>query len=63
MTFKLFMFSQKPVKCPICVPVRGFINERKLAEHLNVHTGKKPFKCKQCGAAYASEGNRNAHVR
>ncbi|XP_053382145.1 uncharacterized protein LOC123540079 [Mercenaria mercenaria] len=32
-------------------------------EHINFHTGEKPFKCSICDAAYAKRENLAAHVR
>ena len=42
---------------------KGFIYPHKLQEHLNTHTGDKPFKCKFCNAAFASSSNKRMHER
>ena len=48
-------------KCDVCG--KGFFEASKLAEHHNVHTGAKPFKCKFCSASFASNGTMRAHQR
>ena len=51
----------KPFQCHLCT--RGFTTRQHLQDHVNVHTGAKPHECSYCGAKFASNGNRNAHVR
>ena len=48
-------------RCHLCGI--GFIYPHKLQEHLNTHTGDKPFKCKFCNAAFASSSNKRMHER
>lgn len=56
--------EDRPHKCSICIPVKGFAIKRLYDEHMNTHTGEKPYKCKLCkGAAFASQGNLGAHIR
>ena len=55
--------KDKTYLCAICVPLKGFNYRNKFEEHMNVHNGEKPFKCKMCNAAYASSGNLCAHIR
>ena len=56
--------DQKPFQCKICVPVKGFLYKANLDEHMNIHLGKKPFKCTSCpGVAYANNANLSAHMR
>ena len=50
-----------PYKCEVCS--KGFICHFKRDEHINVHTGAKPFKCKYCPSAYASFGTLRMHER
>ena len=53
--------DQKKYKCDTCG--KGFTNNQRLSEHLNVHTGEKPFKCKFCPACFASKGTLAMHER
>ena len=55
--------KEKPYHCSICVPLKGFLYKKKLLEHMNTHTGEKPFECKLCNAAYACKANLYAHIR
>ena len=32
-------------------------------DHVNVHTGEKPHKCKYCGQGFAMSGNRSSHEK
>ena len=48
-------------KCEFCG--KGFLNNEKLKDHINIHTGEKPHLCKFCGAAFASYGTCRMHER
>merc|ERR1719464_1027782 len=48
-------------KCDICG--KGFISNGKLQNHVNIHTGAKPYKCKFCTAAFGDSANHRAHER
>ena len=48
-------------KCETCG--KGFLQRGKLLEHMNVHTGAKPFKCKFCGNAFSNSSNCRAHEK
>ena len=50
--FQIFYFSGK-----------GFIHANKLREHINIHTGEKPFKCQYCPSAFASAGTKAMHEK
>ena len=40
-----------------------FYNKTSFDNHMNVHNGIKPHKCRDCGKAYADSGARNKHFR
>ena len=48
-------------KCTFCG--KGFAQGRNLKDHINIHTGEKPYICKFCGAAFSSVGNHGMHER
>jgi uncharacterized C2H2 Zn-finger protein len=52
---------EKRHKCDICG--KGFIDNARLSDHLNTHTGAKPYVCKFCGNTFASKGNHRMHER
>ena len=51
----------RPFQCHMCT--RGFALKKHLEDHINVHTGNKPYECKYCGMKFASDGNMNGHIR
>ena len=53
--------EDKRHKCKFCG--KGFVENRKLKDHINTHTGEKPYLCKLCGAAFADKGNHRKHER
>merc|ERR1712029_914044 len=57
--------ADRPFKCLLCNPLRGFALKQTYEEHMNIHTGEKPFKCeKGChNIAYACKANLFAHYR
>ena len=54
---------EKPYQCQEKDCGKGFLTKTALDEHMNVHTGEKPFKCKYCPAAYGSFGTKAMHER
>ena len=53
--------DQKKCRCEVCG--KGFSCNQRLLEHLNIHTGEKPFKCRYCSASFASRGTCAGHER
>ena len=48
-------------KCDICG--KGFMSTQALKDHVNVHTGEKPYDCNLCSAKFSNKANMYAHVR
>ena len=48
-------------KCSYCGKI--FTQGRGLKDHINTHTGAKPYMCNYCGAAFASHGTWRMHER
>ena len=48
-------------KCEICG--KGFSTNQSLRDHVNIHTGERPYVCKICGKKFASSGNKQMHLR
>ena len=48
-------------KCTICA--KSFCENSRLKDHMNTHTGEKPYKCKYCSACFASAGTHAMHQR
>jgi len=54
--------SQKRFQCEHCA--KGFVDNRKLREHMNIHLNMKPYQCREgCEMAYSDRSNRNQHER
>ena len=53
--------DRKKFQCDKCG--KGFINKQHFSEHLNIHTGEKPYKCKFCPAAFAIKNSCAKHER
>ena len=53
--------EDKKYKCPTCG--RGFTDKYARNDHINVHTGERPHKCKYCPATFASQGTLGTHQR
>ena len=53
--------DQKKFKCEVCD--KGFSESHRLKDHMNIHTGEKPYKCKYCANCFANRGNQRMHER
>ena len=52
---------KRKYQCTLCG--KGFLSPQHLQDHMNIHTGAKPYMCKYCGSTYASMGNWRMHER
>ena len=50
-------------KCFIFHSISGFVLQKGLDQHMNIHTGNKPYKCDYCGRGFADDGNRRMHQK
>ena len=41
----------------------GFAVRKNFEQHMNIHTGAKPFTCNYCGRGFADDGNRRMHQK
>jgi len=53
--------KEKPFKCEICD--KRFSNPDVLTRHMFIHTGEKSKSCDFCGAGFASNSEREMHIR
>ena len=51
----------KPFVCKICT--KGFLYKNQIDDHMNIHYGLKPHKCKYCDQTFANVSNKLAHQR
>ncbi|PWN45882.1 hypothetical protein IE81DRAFT_285081, partial [Ceraceosorus guamensis] len=42
---------------------QSFSQRQKVMRHLQVHTGHKPFKCKECGKQFSEQNTLHQHMR
>lgn len=52
-------FKIKPYACELCE--KRFVAAALLQEHLNAHTGQRPFECQSCNFTCASRQILNCH--
>ena len=53
--------EDRPHKCSTCG--KGFVQKHALKDHLNLHTGEKPYKCLYCPSVFASRGTHAMHQK
>ena len=53
--------EDRKFKCTFCP--KAFISSKGLKDHVNTHTGEKPYICKFCGKGSASFGSHRGHER
>ena len=49
------------LRCKECGKM--FKNLQTLRDHINTHTGNRPYACDTCGKTFANKANRRAHIR
>lgn len=53
--------EEKPWKCHYQACGMSFLKQKTLIDHINVHTGFKPYKCGTCTAKYAHAASLSRH--
>ncbi|XP_014272725.1 zinc finger protein 420 isoform X1 [Halyomorpha halys] len=58
---RMHMPQPKNHVCETCG--KGFLSRNMLDEHMNMHTGLRPYKCGECGKDFASKYSAKAHEK
>ena len=53
--------KDRTFKCDTCG--KGFFSQQDLDDHINTHTGERPYICKYCGKGFANRANHHAHTK
>ena len=60
---KLIHLEVKPHKCPVPNCGKSFTRKAHLKDHLNKHTGAKPFSCSICQLAFSTSYQKRRHEK
>ncbi|KAF6215355.1 hypothetical protein GE061_010107 [Apolygus lucorum] len=58
---RMHMPQHKNHVCEQCG--KAFLSKNMLDEHMNIHTGARPYKCNECGKEFASKYSAKAHEK
>ena len=53
--------SEFPFSCKPCN--KGFTSKHKYKNHINIHTGERPWSCRFCSLTFVDSSNCNKHMR
>jgi len=53
--------SALPFQCTICN--KGFLGKMKFKNHMNIHTGERPYSCRFCERTFGDNANCIKHMR
>ena len=53
--------EKRKYKCEHCA--KGFSTNQALKNHVDIHTGERPYICKFSGKTFTSIGNQQMHAR
>ena len=57
------MEHMKAHVCKLCHPTKGFGNKTMFNAHMNIHTGKRPYKCSVCTYSATNAPNIYKHIK
>ncbi|RKP19536.1 hypothetical protein ROZALSC1DRAFT_22203, partial [Rozella allomycis CSF55] len=59
-TFNSGLAMKTSFICEYCQ--KSFNRNQKLQDHLNIHTGERPYKCEKCGKTYTRQAHLHRHM-